>query len=185
MSEQVIIKSGPCIPLGPAVALLFFGTLSVFSLVSPLDPDLQDGGTVAYVFTGLVALPILYHLYCYLSGRVIAVLGPQGLRARSCDNALVPWDLVSKVSRVDKTVGLFAMNMLMFRLKQATRHDLYEVVLDKKALDIGVKHGEFLTQIGFALEPLYLTITSQELAAIFRRYLPPERCVDFPAEQRM
>lgn len=64
-------------------------------------------------------------------------------------------------------------------MEEAARHAVYEILLDKKVLEIGVKHSENLLNIGFKLVPANLAASSAQIYAALSRFLPADRCRGF------
>jgi len=181
MSDQMVVRVGWYPPIRSAL----MGALFAAAGYAGSRPDAISGEpewALLWLGTGVAAvfmLMLAHSLWMILSGRAILTLSPQGLRARTCGNILVPWDLVTSVRRGEKTFSQgLSTNAAAPLLESLSRHDAFAVVLDRKVVELGVKHSENLTSIGFQLVPLKLSVSSQELANAFARYLPAERCID-------
>jgi hypothetical protein len=184
MSNTLIVRLGRFAPVGPAIAVAVFGAMTYAVLV--LDTSEVIDGTnwaaawLPLLLSAISAMVLLRRLWLMSVGRAEAVLSREGLRARCCDNVLVPWDMVRSVTvEGEAAVASPGLNASGALLEHASRHDSYAVVLDPKVLELGVKHSENLASMGFKLVPLKLSVSSGELAEAFLRYLPPERCIGF------
>lgn len=181
MSHTLVIRLGwfPTIRWGASAA--FFTAIAIYAAFFSSDGGEEPGAIwIAGIFAAFSALVALRSLWLKLHGRPEAVLSPEGLRARACDSILIPWDMVTSVSADSKTATVsLDTNPATIAMEEATRHAVYEVVLDKKVLEIGVKHSENLRNIGFKLVPANLTASSVQIRDAFTRFLPPERCRGF------
>lgn len=181
MSDLTIVRLGWYPPVRSALlAALFAATGYAASRPDPASAEPESA--LLWFGTGIAAIFVLmltHSLWLILSGQPILTLSAQGLRARTCDDALVPWDLVTSVTRGAKEISLLGNSTATLLLKSISRHDAFEIVLDSKVKELGVKHSENLTSIGFQLVPLKLSLSSQKLADAFARYLPAERCINF------
>lgn len=181
MAETLVIRLGwfPSIRWGASSA--FFASMAVYSAFFSTDdtPDPAFSWSVALV-AALCALVASRCLWRTLRGSPEATLGADGIRARSCGNALIPWDLVTSVSLGSKSMATpTASATTTAALETISRHDVYDIVLDKAVQDIGVKHGESLIGIGFKLVPTNLTASSRQIRDAFLHHLPAARCHGF------
>jgi hypothetical protein len=181
MAETLVIRQGwfPSIRWGASAA--FFASMAVYSAFFSMDDNSDPAFSWAIALVaavcGLVASRCLWRT---LRGSPEAILGADGIRARSCDNVLIPWDLVTSVSLGSKSMTTpTASATTTAILEAASRHDVYDIVLDKAVLDIGVKHSGNLTGIGFTLVPANLTASSRQIRDAFLRHLPAARCHGF------
>ncbi|CAA7612260.1 hypothetical protein MCP1_100017 [Candidatus Terasakiella magnetica] len=181
MSDLTIVRLGWYPPVRSALFAAFFAAVG-YTASRPDPASAEPEWALLWLGTGtaiIFMLMLMHSLWLILSGRPILTLSAQGLQARTCDDALIPWDLVTSVTRGAKKVSLLSSSVAALMLESISRHDAFEIVLDSKVTDLGVKHSENLTNIGFQLVPLKLSLSSQELADTFARYLPPERCINF------
>lgn len=183
MSDLTIVRLGWYPPVRSALfAVVFTAVGYAASRPDPTSVSAEPESALLWLGMGIAAifmLMLLHSLWLILSRRPILTLSAQGLRARTCDDALIPWDLVTSVTRGAKEISLLSSSAATLLLESISRHDTFEIVLDSKVKELGVTHSENLTNIGFQLVPLKLSLSSQKLADAFARYLPAERCVNF------
>lgn len=179
MSDTLVIRLGWFPTIRWSLSAAFFISITIYAAFFS-----SGGGEDAD--TGWLWMPAAIAIFCALMalrclwlkfrGRPEAVLSPEGMRARACDSVLIPWDLVNSVSMGSKTATVSTdTTPAAIAMEDATRHTVYEVVLDKKVLEIGVKHGENLLTIGFKLVPVNLTASSAQIRDAFTHFLPPDR----------
>lgn len=183
MSDNLVIRLGwfPLIRWGGLAA--FFASIAVYSAFSPTEVGEEPDTGLAWVIAAVAILCALVALRCLwlkFRGQPEAVLSPEGVRARACDSVLIPWDLVTSVTVDSKTATVSTdVTPTTVAMEEATRHAVYQIMLDKKVLEIGVKHCETLFNIGFKLVPANLTASSAQIHDAFTRFLPADRCRGF------
>jgi hypothetical protein len=183
MSDTLVLRQTPKALLKPGL---------VFAVCAPLawcvafhpdgSPTEWDGAWLPFLVLIIPILGSLAVFVRYARGKPVAELSPEGLRAGSLGDALVPWDLVTSVTRTSRTMTVItpgAPPELAAKLESKTRHAVFEVLLDVKAIKAGVKHSENLLTLGFSLAPWELNRSAETIERAFLTHLPSERCVGF------
>lgn len=182
MSDEVVVRLGWFSPIRSgiiAVALVAAGYAATW-MDAVTAPDVSVLWFVS-PFAAIFGIAALRALWLVLLGRPMAVFSAQGLRAHACDDVLIPWDLVASVTLItDNAPTAFSTPLSAALVAAVTSHDAYDVRLDPKVRELGVRHSDNLLSMGFKLTPLNLSLSSRAVAALFARHLPAERCIGFP-----